>query len=168
MYSLLQLLLVESSNEAAEVIAGEYGRDAFIEEMNNKSTQLGMASSQFSDPSGLSAENVSSLGDLYRLSKYIHENRSFIFDITADGEMSNMEGMNEFDGLVNFNQVRDVDNFEGGKVGETTAAGQTSVSLHTVEIQGSKRTVLVVLLGSASRGDDVKLLIDFVTKRFER
>jgi hypothetical protein len=168
MYSLLQLLLVESSNEAAEVIAGEYGREAFVTEMNTKAKQLGMASSEFTDPSGIGAGNVSSLGDLYRLSQYIHDNRSFIFDITADGEMSTMTGMNEFAGLVNFNEVKDVDNFEGGKVGETTAAGQTSISLHTIEIQGSKRTVVIILLGSSKRSDDVRLLIDYVTSRFDR
>jgi D-alanyl-D-alanine endopeptidase (penicillin-binding protein 7) len=168
MYSLLQLLLVESSNEAAEVIAGEYGKDSFVSEMNSKATQLGMVSTRFVDPSGLGAGNVSSLVDLFRLTQYIHTNRQFIFDITADGEVSTIEGTNEFEGLVNFNQVDDVDNFVGGKVGETSAAGQTSVSLHTVKIQGSDRIVVVVLLGSAHRNADVKLLVDFVEERFKR
>ena len=168
MYSLLQLLLVESSNEAAEVIAGEYGKGQFVKEMNTKSTQLGMASTKFADPSGLSAANVSSLGDLFRLTQYIHTNRQFIFDITADGELSTVAGANEFSDLVNFNEVKDLDNFVGGKVGETSAAGQTSVSLHTVKIQGSDRTVAVILLGSAHRTDDVKLLINFVEERFKR
>lgn len=168
MYSLLQLLLVESSNEAAEVIAGEYGRAEFIEQMNTKASQIGMTTTKFSDPSGVGPQNVSSLGDLYRLSQYIHENRQFIFDITADGEISSLEGMNEFDSLQNFNDVEGVDSFVGGKVGETTAAGQTSISLHTVTIQGSERTVVVILLGSAHRGEDVRQLIHFVEERFKR
>ena len=168
MYSLLQLLLVESSNEAAEVIAAEYGKREFVEEMNTKATQLGMLSTQFADPSGLSSDNVSSLGDLFRLTQYIRTNRQFIFDITADGELSSIESANEFEGLVNFNDVKDLDNFVGGKVGETSAAGQTSVSLHTVKIQGADRTVAVILLGSAHRTDDIKLLINFVEDRFKR
>lgn len=168
MYSLLQLLLVESSNEAAEVIAGQYGREAFVAEMNNKATQIGMLSTSFTDPSGLGSGNVSTLGDLFRLTQYIQENRHFIFDITADGELSSMQGMNEFDGLVNFNDIEDVDNFIGGKVGETSAAGQTSVSLHRVTIQGSKRTVAIILLGSEHRGDDVRALLQFVEERFKR
>ncbi|MBP6881866.1 MAG: L,D-transpeptidase family protein [Candidatus Pacebacteria bacterium] len=168
MYSLLQLLLVESSNEAAEVIAGEYGREDFITEMNTKATKLGMSSTKFVDPSGLGSGNVSSLGDLYRLSEYIHDNRTFIFDITANGKVSTIEGLNEFSGLVNFNTVEDVDSFVGGKVGETNAAGQTSVSLHKIKIQGQDRIVVIILLGSAHRNDDVKLLIDFVQSRFDR
>ena len=168
MYSLLQLLLVESSNEAAEVIAGEYDRTAFVKEMNSKAVQIGMLNSTFADPSGLSAENRSSLGDLFRLSDYIFKNRKFIFDITAEGKMSTMVGMNEFDSLVNFNEIDDVDNFIGGKVGETMAAGQTSVSLHTIKLQGSDRTVVIILLNSSSRDEDVRTLIQFVEDRFKR
>lgn len=168
MYSLLQLLLVESSNEAAEVIAGEYGKEAFVSEMNTKATQIGMLSTKFVDPSGLGAENVSTLGDLFKLTQYIRDNRGFIFTITANGKLDTVDGLNEFEGLVNFNDIEDVDNFVGGKVGETSAAGQTSVSLHTVTIQGSDRTVAIILLGSAHRSDDVRLLIDFVEERFKR
>ena len=167
MYSLLQLLLVESSNESAEVIAGEYGRDGFISEMNTKAKQVGMLSSKFIDPSGLGPENVSSLGDLFRLSQYIHNNRQFIFDITADGKIPTIEGFDEFANLSNFNQVKDVDNFEGGKVGETTAAGKTSISIHKVKIQGSDRTVIIILLGSAARTDDVHTLLKYVEEHFK-
>ena len=79
-----------------------------------------------------------------------------------------MAGMNEFEGLVNFNQIEDVDNFVGGKVGETMAAGQTSISLHTITLQGSERTVVIILLGSAHRDEDVRTLIQFVEDRFKR
>jgi len=167
MYSLMQLLLVESSNEAAEVIAGQYGRDKFIEEMNGKAKQLGMLSSKFVDPSGLGPENASTLGDLFRLSQYIHNNRQFIFDITANGSIPTIEGFNEFADLQNFNQVKNDDSFVGGKVGETMAAGKTSVSLHKIQIQGSDRTVIIILLGSANRTDDVHTLLDYVQEHFK-
>ena len=167
MYSLMQLLLVESSNESAEVIAGEYGREKFVEEMNSKAKQVGMLSSTFVDPSGLGPENVSSLGDLFRLSQYIHNKRQFIFDITADGRISTIEGFDEFSNLQNFNQVKNVSNFEGGKVGETMAAGKTSVSIHKIKIQGSDRSVIIILLGSSSRTDDVHTLLKYVEQHFK-
>jgi D-alanyl-D-alanine carboxypeptidase len=166
MYSLLQLLLVESSNEAAETIAGEMGREAFIEAMNTKARQLGMLDSHFADPSGLSAENTSSLNDLYILTKYIHESRSFIFEITANEKLPSAYVGGEFDGLINFNEVEDMDSFVGGKVGETMAAGQTSISLHEIEFQGKERTLAVILLGSEHRTDDIKTLITYVEQRF--
>ncbi len=168
MYSLLQLLLVESSNEAAETIAGEIGREEFIEAMNAKARQLGMMQTHFADPSGLSAENVSTIGDLYKLTTYIHQNRSFIFEITANKKLSSAYVGGEFDGLINFNEIEDMDSFVGGKVGETLAAGQTSISLHNLTIQGKERTLVVILLGSSDRTGDVETLISYVQNRFSR
>lgn len=166
MYSLLQLLLVESSNEAAETIAGEIGRDEFIEAMNAKARQLGMMNTHFDDPSGLSAENVSTVGDLYRLATYIQKNRSFIFEITTNNELSSAYVGGEFNGLVNFNSIKGMDSFVGGKVGETLAAGQTSVSLHKLDFQGEKRTLVVILLGSDNRTEDIEKLISYVQNRY--
>ena len=168
MYSLLQLLLVESSNEAAEVIANQMGREEFIKAMNDKARHLGMMETTFTDPSGLDSTNVSSVGDLYTLVRYIEQNRSFIFEITDTNHVVKDDRGGEFDGLVNFNQIENIDNFIGGKVGETEAAGQTSVSLHEVSIQGEERIVMIVLLGSESRTDDVNTLMNHVMTRFVR
>ena len=165
-YSLLQLLLVESSNEAAEVLASEYGRADFIEAMNAKARQIGMLETTFADPSGLSSENVSSVGDLYQLAKYIHEQKRFIFEVTAKNEVPTSYIGDEFGGLVNFNEIDGVDGFIGGKVGETLAAGQTSVSLHKTTFSGEERVLVIILLGSDSRTDDIKSLIEYVENRF--
>lgn len=166
MYSLMQLLLVESSNEASEVIAGEYGREDFIKEMNDKARIVGMFDTTYADPSGLSAKNVSSLGDLFQLTRYIKTHRDFIFEITATGEAVGVAGGGEFYNLSNFNEVKNLNNFIGGKIGETHAAGMTSVSLHQIKVQGSLRTVVIILLGSTARNDDVTSLVSFVESRF--
>ena len=166
MYSLLQLLLVESSNEAAEVIARELGREEFIAAMNEKASQLGMSDTVFADPSGLSADNVSTVGDLYRLTQYIHENRSFIIGLTKDASLTTVYAGGDFSGLFNFNEIEDVAGFVGGKVGETSAAGQTSISLHELEVEGSIRTIVIIVLGSTDRAADVETLVSFVEKQF--
>lgn len=165
-YSLLQLLLVESSNEAAEVIAGQLGRDDFISLMNSKARSIGMASTVFTDPSGLDAGNISTVGDLYTLVRYISKHRSFIFEITDTTRVSVDNRGGEFGALVNFNQIEDVTNFKGGKVGETSAAGQTSISLHQLRIQGEDRLVMIVLLGSTERSEDVRSLLSYVERTF--
>lgn len=166
MYSLLQLLLVESSNEAAEVIAAELGRDKFIALMNQKAVEIGMTDTYFIDPSGLGAENVSSVGDLLRLTQYIHKNRSFIFELTANQNIPTSYVSGEFGDLLNFNEVEGLDNFIGGKVGETKAAGQTSVSLHHLSVKGKERTIAVIILGSEDRNHDVTELLRYAEKHF--
>jgi D-alanyl-D-alanine carboxypeptidase len=168
MYSLLQLLLVESSNEAAEVIAAQLGRERFIALMNEKAVALGLTKTHFADPSGLSAENIASLGDLLRLTQYIYENRRFIFDLTANQDLPTAYISGEFGELMNFNKVEDLDNFLGGKVGETIAAGQTSVTLHTLRVKGTTRTLAIIILGSKDRNQDVKQLYEYAFQRFAR
>jgi hypothetical protein len=165
-YSLLQLLLVESSNESAETLAGEFGREEFIDAMNQKARQLGMMNTNFADPSGLSADNTSSVQDLYRLAKYIYKEKKFIFEITAKAEVPNAYIGGEFSDLVNFNEIEGVGNFIGGKVGETLAAGQTSVSLHTMSFEDEQRVLVVILLGSEGRRDDIMTLLNYVETRF--
>jgi D-alanyl-D-alanine carboxypeptidase len=136
--------------------------------MNTKAKQLGMLHSNFADPSGLSNDNTSSLGDLFTLAQYIHKHRTFIFEITAKNKISTLGDTGEFTDLVNFNEVEELDNFVGGKVGETTAAGQTSVTLHTVSVQGRERTVVIILLGSTKRDEDVRTLMQHVEDRYKR
>lgn len=166
MYSLLQLLLVESSNEAAEVIASQLGHEEFVAKMNQKALSLGMVDTHFADASGLSAENASSLSDLLRLAQYIYTNRSFIFELTANQNLPTAHVGGEFGELVNFNKVEDLDNFIGGKVGETIAAGQTSVTLHRIDVKGTQRVVAIIILGSENRNDDVKELLRYAQERF--
>lgn len=166
MYSLLQLLLVESSNEAAEVIATQMEREEFIAAMNTKARQIGMLNTTFTDPSGLDQGNVSTVGDLYLLTQYIQQNRSFIFDITRDVTIPSVYTGGDFSGLINFNEIEDVTGFVGGKVGETTAAGQTTVSLHEVKVADTTRTIAVIILGSEARTADVQTLVSFVENQF--
>ena len=65
---LLIKLLVRSDNGAAEVLARNYpqGRTAFIHAMNNRSAQLGLVDTKFSDPSGL-MPNTSTAKELVKL-----------------------------------------------------------------------------------------------------
>lgn len=166
MYSLLQLLLVESSNEAAEVIAAQLGREAFIAKMNELAVSIGMLDTTFADPSGLSADNQSSVRDLFQLTQYIYKHRRFIMDMTADQNIPTVYVSGEFGELLNFNKVDALENFIGGKIGETRAAGQTSVTLHQLEVAGSQRTLAVVILGSDSRDADVRELLEYAQERF--
>lgn len=167
MYSLLQLLLVESSNEAAEVIASVIGRDQFISHMNDKAQALGMHNTVFADPSGLDDGNVSSPADMVRLLQYLHNNRSFILKLTKDADLPTAYISGEFDPLTNFNTIEELDNVIGGKVGETLAAGQTAAALHVITANGGEeRVIAIVVLGSEDRSGDIIRLNEYVIERY--
>ncbi|WP_309044651.1 D-alanyl-D-alanine endopeptidase [Marinobacter sediminicola] len=65
----LRIALMSSENFAAYTLARSHpgGFDAFIVAMNAKAKALGMMGTHFVDPTGLSAENLSTAGDLVKL-----------------------------------------------------------------------------------------------------
>jgi len=66
---MLRLALMSSENRAASSLARHYpgGLTAAVAAMNRKAIALGMTRTHYSDPTGLSAENVSSANDLATL-----------------------------------------------------------------------------------------------------
>ena len=66
---MLLLALMASENRAAMSLSRAYpgGREAFIARMNAKARSLGMNSTHFADPAGLSSETTSTARDLLRL-----------------------------------------------------------------------------------------------------
>lgn len=65
----LRIALMSSENFAAYTLAREHpgGFDAFVRAMNEKALALGMGSSRFVDPTGLSVHNTSTAADLVKL-----------------------------------------------------------------------------------------------------
>ena len=70
----LQAALMSSDNRAAHMLARTYpgGVKAFVKAMNEKAAELGMTSSRFTDPTGLSNENISTARDLGLLAAAAH------------------------------------------------------------------------------------------------
>jgi len=66
---LLHLALMSSENRAAHALGRNYpgGLPAFVKAMNVKARSLGMTSARFSDPTGLSSQNVCNAVDLSKL-----------------------------------------------------------------------------------------------------
>lgn len=165
-HTLLTLLLTESSNEAAEVLASAVGREHFIALMNERAAALGLVDTVFTDPAGLEPGNVSSVYDLWLLTRYLYTHYPFIIALTRNDAAVPSGVTDTYSELSNFNEIESVDSFIGGKVGETEAAGQTSVTLHRLTISGAERIIVIVLLGSEGRNDDVKALLSYLETRF--
>jgi D-alanyl-D-alanine endopeptidase (penicillin-binding protein 7) len=84
---LIKLALIASSNDAAYTLAEKNGLDAFIASMNQTAQSLNLKMTKFVDPTGLSAQNQSSLADLYVLSDYILRNYPMIFSFSVEPEV---------------------------------------------------------------------------------
>lgn len=157
---LLFPLLMESSNDAAEVFADQYGHAKFIEEMNKKAVALEMYDTYYGDPSGLDPKNTSTPKNLLTLARYIYMNDPEIYDMTRVKQFS-IKGHTWY----NANALLSFTGFAGGKNGYIDQAKQTTVSLFDVDMaKGGVRTVVVVILKSDAKNSDVLKLVNYLKK----
>ena len=161
-YNLLFPLLEESSNEAAAALTSFLGRIRFVELMNIKSGSLGMQDTHFEDASGAHEKNVSTGQDLFALSKYLYNNRSFILKLSAGDLKWSAYGASEFQDLKNLNVFSDDPDFVGGKVGMSTAAKQTILSIFDLKLKEGERPVVVIVLGSEDNAEDARKILEYI------
>jgi len=148
---MLRLALMASENRAASSLARHYpgSTPAFVAAMNAKALALGMARTRFSDPTGLSARNVSTATDLatlvaaaaqYPLIREFSTTQSHYVEVRPTGQML---GFNNTNALVASAEW----DIQLSKTGFIREAGKCLVMMATI----SSRPVVIVLLDSLGR-----------------
>ncbi len=165
-HDLLYPLLLESSNEAALTLSDTLGRQRFVSLMNEKAKAIGMNSSHFVDPAGISAENTSNAEDLFALARYLYHNRSFILKMTTGKLTNTAYGAPAFKNLENFNIFFDQPGFVGGKVGKANAAGETMLSIFEIAQGNQTRPIAIIVLDSKDNGNDVTKLLAWIKSNY--
>ena len=143
------LALMSSENRAAHALGRHYpgGLPAFVTAMNKKARALGMHSSSFEEPTGLSSNNVSTAHDLARMvaaaARY-PEIRDFSTTATAKVELKGR--ISDFN---NTNALVRSDTWEIGisKTGYISEAGRCLV----MQARVADKPVVIVLLDSAGK-----------------
>ena len=161
---LLYPLLMESNNNIADTLAQYYGTRGFVNSMNSQAKALDMASTTFADASGVSPQDVSTPEDLYRLAVYLANKKSFVWKITRVPQKTIVADDGSSYTLQNFNEFSDLTTFVGGKVGHTTPAQDTMVSVFSMPVDGVNRRVAVIVLDSSDYTSDTKNLADWFSK----
>jgi len=167
--TLIYPLLLESSNDAAEMFAEMGGGQRFIDAMNAKSRSIGLTHTHFADASGLSEGNVSNAQDLFVLLQYLFHHKPFVLDTTRialkriepeiPGSQSHTWYNNNY--FVREGNPR----YLGGKNGYTDEANRTLVSLFSLPLsEFKKRNIAVIVLGSDNREKDAEAALAYVTK----
>ncbi|MBI4101351.1 MAG: D-alanyl-D-alanine carboxypeptidase [Candidatus Nealsonbacteria bacterium] len=165
---LLDLMLVYSSNDAAFALAEETGLDNFIEKMNLKARDLGLADTHFANPTGLDPENLhfepesqndfnySTAEDLTALARYILKNYSLIFEISSNGgPYPTLNGLSKIAMPPDFMIL-------GGKTGNTDEA-KGCLLLIAATRQGD--IFINIILGASSpekRVEEMQKLVDWL------
>jgi D-alanyl-D-alanine carboxypeptidase len=155
----IRAMLLLSSNELAEALAGTYGRDRFVAELNDRARAWNMNDTHFDDASGLSIANQSSASDLLLLARKMYSDYSDILTITRQSQGTVTElTTKKRQNIQNINRFAGTTGFIGGKTGYTDAANGNLLSLFSV----AGRPVAIIVLGTDDRfGETAALLAWF-------
>ncbi len=157
---LLYPLLLESSNDASEVLAEAAGRNYFVDSMNSKAAALGLEDTSFEDPSGLSPNNVSTPADLFKLAQYLHKYKQFVLKSSLVKTFG--LGDHRWD---NSSKLLGDDRYRGGKHGYTDEAGKTLVATFALPLsEFDDRNVAVVVLRSPDPAADARKAVNYLER----
>jgi D-alanyl-D-alanine carboxypeptidase (penicillin-binding protein 5/6) len=147
---LLDGLLVASANNYARILAEwDAGSvEAFVERMNARAAELGMADTRFADPSGLSPDNVSTARDLLILAQTATANPLFA-EIVGQEEVT----LPVVGTVGTTNALLGEAGVIGVKTGETDESGGCLVFAADVETVAGMTRIYGVVLGQPERED---------------
>lgn len=167
---LLTGIFLISANDAVEVIAERTvsSREEFIKLMNDKAIQLGLKDTHFINPTGLdedSNNNYSTVYDLAVLTRYLIRHFPEVVDISKQEHiyLPKTENHQDYDMYSGINLLTTYPGVVGFKTGYTPEAGLTLITL----ARKSGHEVIGVLLGSSSRRDEARELLDYSFSRLK-
>lgn len=153
---LLKAMLVRSDNEAAHALAHAtpLKKAQFIARMNQKAKELGLTHTAFSDSSGLSAQNVSTVSDLAKLASYAASKPEI-------RQLSNMPSVEVYAAgkpfhMSNTNRIVREQSYSAlvSKTGYTREAGYNLVFVHREDCNGKRIGVISLNnISAAERAD---------------
>lgn len=175
---LMKIMLLISSNKAAEAFAESLDGQNFVELMNAEAKKLNMTRTSFVDSSGLNMANQSTAEDLKRLAQYLLQNYPEIIVLTQTDQTTvvsqNLKIKHELNNINLMAQappiLKDLNmKYLGGKTGFTDEAKETYLGLFIApssRFPGQERRLLIVVLNSGSRYNDVETLLRWVKNAY--
>ena len=165
---LLYGIFLISANDAAEVLAeGTTGdRYEFLRLMDAKVKQLGMKDSYFANPTGLDEDHNNSYStayDLTILTRYLIRTYPVAIEISQTPHiyLPSTPQHQDYDMYSGINLLSTYPGVVGFKTGYTPEAGLTLITL----ARKNGYEVIGILLGSASRRDEAKDLLEYSFKK---
>lgn len=166
--SLLSIMLVDSSNDAALALAGQ--KDDFIFLMNKKAKDLNLSNTKFSNPDGLDEQNnYSSALDVSKIFSYIIHNHKEALEIlkvknivvySSDGKIEHrLKNTNELLGAV--------PEVKAGKTGYTDNAGESlTLLISNLYPNSVNNDIITVVLNSPDRFKESEKLIQWLKEAY--
>lgn len=167
---LLEIMLIESSNDAAESLAEKMGRDNFIKLMNKKASQLGMKNTLYTNPSGLDFDysNISTVNDLKKIVTYIIKEYPLITEILSTKE-KDLYNNGVFHHKITSTNILLYENngYVWGKTGYTVKAGECIILLMKRPFSNTKNSYIInIIINSKDRFRDARIMEEKIKESF--
>src|SRR3989338_2570529 len=165
--SLLNMMLIDSSNDAAIALAEK--NPNFVSLMNKKAKEIGLLNTRFSNPDGLDEDNnYSTAVDIAKIFVYLTSNYPAVLDIlktenmivySADGKVAHrLKNTNALLGAIS--EIR------AGKTGYTDKAGGSLALLVSSFHFGNENNIITIVLGSSDRFGESEKLIQWLKESY--
>ncbi|MEK7597554.1 MAG: serine hydrolase [Patescibacteria group bacterium] len=157
--------LVHSGNDAAYVLADNYGYDKFVDLMNKKASDLGMKNSYFSNPNGLDSGTQHSTAFDLSLAARELLNNLYLSKIVSTKEITISDAdFKYFHQLTNVNKLLgEIQGLGGLKTGYTENAGENLVSFY----KKNGHQFVIVILKSLDRFNDTRNIIKWIEENVD-
>ncbi len=150
---LFNTMLIGSDNNATMALVRSTGLTTadFVKQMNNKAKQIGMNSSFFLDPTGLSEKNVASAYDIWLLAKTAWAEPLIIQTTSRSSYVLMAENSQIVRRVINTNLL--LNSFLEIKAGKTGFIEEAGYCLTTLAANTAGNEIYLVVLGSATEND---------------
>jgi serine-type D-Ala-D-Ala carboxypeptidase (penicillin-binding protein 5/6) len=155
-YQLLEGLMLPSGNNIAALLAvhNSGSIEAFVDEMNATAKELGMAQTNYTDPSGFEESTVSTARDQVKLARAAMQDPVFAQIVAKPYATLPVAGV-----VPNINGLVGQDGYVGIKTGSTSAAGGCLLFAKRMSAGGKSFTVLGAIFGQ-NQGDLVTAALE--------
>ncbi len=163
--NLIYGLLVHSANDAAFAFANDYGKDQFMQRMNDKAQYIGMKNSHFTNPAGLDEPGqLTTPFDLAIAARELLKS-PYLSKVVATKEITISDvDFKIFHKLTNVNKLLgEIPGLGGLKTGYTELAGENLVSFY----KSGPHNFIIIIMKSEDRFADTIQIIQWIKEQID-
>ncbi len=161
---LLRIMLLASSNGAAEAFSDYVGRDQFVPMLMAKAQAIGMRNTVLYDASGWDDNDATTASDVFALLNYILARHPEILGWTRlTSFLAQPLNSDRTNIVANIDPLSTRGDFLGGKTGTSPKAGENLAAI----LSFRNEHLAVVILGSGDRLSEVDDILNWVQKAYK-
>ncbi len=161
LFTLLAVMLIESSDEAAEAIIEHLGEEKITSLVKNYLYAMGMEDTKIPDPKG-GQDNVSTLEDVTTFSKYLYFNRMSLLNISG-GELRSIYLDADHREIESKHDLAEFPEFKGGFIPHNGEKFENmGMAIFEIKVRDKTRPVAIIVASSTNPVEDITKIFNSI------